>query len=174
LLFPVHVVFMELIIDPACSVIFEAEKEEKNVMSRPPRSVQQKFFGGNKIFLSCMQGVAILLMVLGVYFVGLRMGFSAEVVRTMCFTTLIVSNILTILTNRSWENNLFQIIASPNASVKWIVGFTILFLVAVLSVPFLQSLFKFAPLSALQILSSVGVGFLSIVWFEIYKAVKRK
>jgi len=121
-----------------------------------------------------MQGVAILLMVLGVYFVGLRMGLSAEVVRTMCFTTLIVSNILTILTNRSWENNLFQIIASPNASVKWIVGGTILFLVAVLSVPFLQSLFKFAPLSALQILSSVGVGFLSIVWFEIYKAVKRK
>jgi len=174
LLFPVHVVFMELIIDPACSVIFEAEKEEKNVMSRPPRSVQQKFFGGSKIFLSCMQGVAILLMVLGVYFFGLRMGFSAEVVRAMCFTTLIVSNILTILTNRSWENNLFQIIASPNASVKWIVGGTILFLVAVLYVPFLQSLFKFAPLSALQILSSVGVGLLSVVWFEIFKAVKKK
>jgi len=174
LLFPVHVVFMELIIDPACSVIFEAESEEKNVMNRPPRSVKQKFFGGSKIFLSVMQGVAILLMVLGVYFVGLQLGYSADVVRAMSFTTLIVSNILTILTNRSWENNLFRIIATPNASVKWIVGGTILFLVAVLSVPFLQGLFKFAPLSVMQILASVGVGLLSVVWFEIYKAVKRK
>lgn len=172
LLFPVHVVFMELIIDPACSVIFEAEKEEQNVMNRPPRSVKQKFFGGNKIFLSCMQGLAILLLVLGVYFVGLRMDLSAEVVRTMCFTTLIISNILTILTNRSWEKNLFQILASPNASVKWIVGGTLLFLIAVLFVPFLHGLFQFAPLSILQIAASVGVGCLSIVWFEIYKAVR--
>lgn len=174
LLFPVHVVFMELIIDPACSVIFEAEKEEKNVMSRPPRSIRQKFFGGNKIFLSVMQGFAILLMVLGVYFVGLKLGYEADVVRAMSFTTLIVSNILTILTNRSWTANLFRILATPNASVKWIIGGTILFLVAVLSVPFLQGLFKFAPLSALQVLSSVGIGCLSIVWFEIYKAFQRK
>lgn len=174
LLFPVHVVFLELIIDPACSVIFESEKEEKNVMSRPPRSVKQKFFGGSKIFISCMQGVAILLMVLGVYFVGLQLGYSAEVVRTMSFTTLIVANIMTILTNRSWESNLFQIIATPNSSVKWIIGGTILFLVAVLAVPFLQDLFKFEPLSMLQILASVVVGLLTVVWFEVYKMLKKK
>jgi len=174
LLFPVHVVFLELIIDPACSVIFESEKAEKNVMSRPPRNVKQKFFGGSKIFMSCMQGLAILLFVLGVYYVGLQLGYSAEVVRTMSFTTLIVANIMTILTNRSWESNLFQIIATPNRSVKWIIGGTILFLVAVLSVPFLQDLFKFEPLSILQIASSVVVGLLTVVWFEIYKAVKRK
>lgn len=174
LLFPVHVVFLELIIDPACSVIFESEKEEKNVMSRPPRSVKQKFFGGNKIFISCMQGLAILLMVLGIYFVGLQLGYSAEVVRTMSFTALIVANIMTILTNRSWESNLFQIIATPNSSVKWILGGTIVFLVAVLTVPFLQDLFKFAPISALQILTSVVVGLLTIVWFEVYKMRKKK
>lgn len=174
LLFPVHVVFLELIIDPACSVIFESEKEEKNVMSRPPRSVKQKFFGGSKIFMSCMQGLAILLMVLGIYFVGLQLGYSAEVVRTMSFTALIVANIMTILTNRSWESNLFQIIATPNSSVKWILGGTIVFLVAVLTVPFLQDLFKFAPISALQILTSVVVGLLTIVWFEVYKIRKKK
>jgi P-type Ca2+ transporter type 2C len=174
LLFPVHVVFMELIIDPACSVIFEAEKEEKNVMNRPPRGIHQKFFGGSKILVSCLQGFVILLLILGAYFVGLQMGFPAEVVRAMSFVTLIVSNILTILTNRSWENNLFKIIATPNASVKWIVGGTTLFLIAVLSVPFLQNLFQFAPLSALQILASIGVGCLSILWFEIYKMVKKR
>jgi Ca2+-transporting ATPase len=174
LLFPVHVVFMELIIDPACSVIFEAEKEERNVMSRPPRSVRQKFFGGSKIFLSVMQGFSILLMVLGVYFAGLKLGYEPNVVRAMSFTTLIVANILTILTNRSWENNLFRILATPNASVKWIVGGTILFLTAVLSVPFLQDLFKFAPLSVGQIAVSTAAGLLSVAWFEIYKAVKKQ
>lgn len=174
LLFPVHVVFMELIIDPACSVIFEAEKEEKNVMSRPPRSVHQKFFGGSKIFLSVMQGFAILLLVLGVYFVGLQLGYSANVVRAMSFTTLIVSNILTILTNRSWENPMFRILATPNSSVKWIVGGTIVFLVAVLTVPFLQGLFKFATLTVAQAACSVGVGLLSVLWFEIYKVVKHR
>lgn len=174
LLFPVHVVFMELIIDPACSVIFEAEKEEKNVMNRPPRSVRQKFFGGNKIFLSVLQGISILLMVLGVYFVGLKLGYGANVVRAMSFTTLIVANILTILTNRSWENSLFRILATPNASVKWIVGGTVVFLVSVLTVPFLQGLFKFETLSSGQLACSVGVGLLSVVWFEIHKALKRR
>jgi Ca2+-transporting ATPase len=104
----------------------------------------------------------------------LKLGYDPNVVRAMSFTTLIVANILTILTNRSWENNLFRILATPNASVKWIVGGTILFLTAVLSVPFLQDLFKFAPLSAGQIAVSTAAGLLSVAWFEIYKAVKKQ
>lgn len=172
LLFPVHVVFLELIIDPACSVIFEAEKEEKNVMNRPPRSIKSKFFGTGKILMSCLQGLSILLVVLGVYYFGLKAGYSEDVVRTMSFTTLIVSNILTILTNRSWENNIFKIIATRNTSVKWVVGGAVVFLIAVLSIPFLQQLFQFAALSAAQIVVSAAVAGVSVLWFEIYKAVK--
>lgn len=174
LLFPVHVVFLELIIDPACSVIFESEEAEKNVMNRKPRGIHSKFFGTGKILMSCMQGVSILLVVLGVYYFGLKAGYSEEVVRTMSFVTLIVSNILSIFTNRSWEKNIFQIIASPNSSVKWIIGGAVIFLAAVLTIPFLQQLFKFEPLSGLQLLVSAAVGLISILWFELFKAVKRK
>ena len=67
ILWPVHIVFLELIIDPACSMIFEAEKEEKNVMDRPPRDINERFFGFKKIFISCMQGVGILAFVMGIY-----------------------------------------------------------------------------------------------------------
>lgn len=173
LLFPVHVVFLELIIDPACSVIFEAEKEEKNVMNRSPRKKDSKFFGSGKILMSCLQGFSILLVVLGIYFAGLKMGYSENEVRTMSFITLIISNLLAIQTNRSWKDNIFTIIATPNKSVKWIVGGTLIFLIAVISVPFLQDLFKFSTLGLLEILISSFAACLTIVWFEIYKAVKK-
>ncbi|MDD4921308.1 MAG: cation-translocating P-type ATPase [Bacteroidales bacterium] len=174
LLFPMHVAFLELIIDPACSVIFESEKEEKNVMNRPPRGAKSKFFGSGKILMTCMQGVSILLVVLGVYFIGLHKGYSADAVRTMSFITLIVSNLLTIQTNRSWENNLFRILATPNKSVKWIIGLAVIFMTAVLCIPALRALFSFAALETSEILISGAAGCISIVWFEIYKAFKRK
>ncbi|MFA7043716.1 MAG: cation-translocating P-type ATPase C-terminal domain-containing protein, partial [Bacteroidales bacterium] len=133
-----------------------------------------KFFGGGKILITCMQGVSILLIVLGVYFIGLHKNYSEEAVRTMSFITLIVSNLLTIQTNRSWEKNIFQILATPNKSVKWIVSLAIVILTAVLFIPFLRGMFSFAPLGMIEILVSGAVGCLSIVWFEIYKATKRK
>jgi len=172
LLFPMHVAFLELIIDPACSVIFESEKEEKNVMNRPPRDTKGKFFGGDKILMTCMQGVSILLVVLGVYFIGIHLNYSAEAVRTMSFITLIVSNLLTIQTNRSWENNIFKILVTPNKSVKWIVSLAVVFLAIVLFVPSLRDLFRFTSLGAAEILISGAAGCISILWFEIYKAVR--
>jgi Ca2+-transporting ATPase len=173
LLFPVHVVFMELIIDPACSIIFEAEKEEPNVMSRPPRGLGEKFFGFRNIFLSCSQGLAILLTVLAIYIFGLKLGYSADGVRAMSFVALITANIMTIMTNRSWTNNVFKIIKTPNTSVKWVVGSTVVFLAAVLFNPFLRDLFQFEALSWIEILISAVAGCLTILWFEIYKTVKR-
>jgi len=174
LLFPVHVAFLELIIDPSCSVIFESEAEEKNVMNRPPRGSKGKFFGGRKILMTCMQGISILLVVLGVYYFGLKMGYTENEVRTMSFITLICSNILAIQTNRSWENNIFKILMTPNKSVKWIVGLAITFLLSVILIPFLQRLFQFAPLGATEILISGAAACISIVWFEIYKAFRKK
>src|SRR5574344_1940933 len=114
ILWPVHIVFLELIIDPACSIIFEAEPEEKNVMSRPPRNINVPFFGIKKIILSCTQGLGILLVCLAVYFTGLKMGYSSSGVRTLTFVTLIVSNIAVILSNRSWTTNIFRILITPN------------------------------------------------------------
>jgi P-type Ca2+ transporter type 2C len=174
LLWPVHIVFLELIIDPACSIIFEAEKEEKNVMSRPPKDINEPFFGAGKIWLSCSQGIGILAIVFVVYFFGLEKGYSEREVRALAFTTLIAANIAVILSNRSWTRNIFQIIASPNKTVKYVVGGAAFFLILVLNVPFLLSLFQFEKISLVESLVCVALGFSSIIWFELYKVFTNK
>jgi Ca2+-transporting ATPase len=173
ILWPVHIVFLELIIDPACSMIFEAEKEEKNVMSRPPKQINEPFFGAGKILFSCMQGVGILIISLLVYFIGLKIGYSENSVRTLTFVTLIVSNIAVILSNRSWSTNIFKIILSPNKAVKWIIGGAIIFMILILNIPFLLNLFQFEKIGGLELIICTVAGLSSIIWFEIYKQVKK-
>jgi Ca2+-transporting ATPase len=173
ILWPVHIVFLELIIDPACSIIFEAEKEEKNVMSRPPKDINEPFFGAKKILLSCSQGIGILFICLLVYLVGLKMGYSASGVRTLTFVTLIVSNIAVILSNRSWTSNIFTILFTPNKAVKWVVGGAVFFLILILNIPFLLELFQFERMGWLELLICTAAGFSSIVWFEVYKQIRK-
>lgn len=174
ILWPVHVVFMELIIDPSCSIIFEAEKSEKGIMERPPRSTDKPFFGARKLFIGCFQGVWILIATLSVYFITLACGYPAGEVRAMTFVALIVANIFTIITNRSWNESIFTILKTPNPTVKWVAGGAILFILLVLYVPFLQRLFQFAPISLLNIFFSVLAGISSILWFELFKYFKKK
>jgi len=169
LLWPVHIVFLELIIDPACSIIFEAEKEESNVMNRPPKDINEPFFGAGKIWLSCSQGIGILAIVFAVYFFGLRMDYSETEVRALAFTTLIAANIAVILSNRSWTRNIFQILGTSNKTVKYVVGGAAFFLVLILNVPFLLDLFQFEKISLVESLICIAAGFSSIIWFELYK-----
>src|ERR1035437_10057387 len=172
ILWPVHIVFLELIIDPACSIIFEAEKEEKNVMNRPPKRITEPFFGAPKIIFSCLQGLGILLATLAVYFLARYWGYDAKEMRAMSFTPLIVSNIAVILTNRSWTDNIFKIIATPNKAVLWVVGGAVFFLTLVLNVPFFLELFQFQRLTFINILICSLSGISTILWFELYKMIK--
>jgi P-type Ca2+ transporter type 2C len=174
ILWPVHIVFLELIIDPACSVIFEAEKEEPNVMSRPPKNMNEPFFGAKKIALSCIQGVGILIICLLIYFIGQKMGYTERAVRTFTFVVLMVSNIAVILSNRSWTSNIFQILFTPNKAVKWVVGGAILFLILILYVPFLLDLFQFEKMGIRETLICVIAGLFSITGFELYKRRKAR
>ena len=174
ILWPVHIVFLELIIDPACSIIFEAEKAEKNVMHRPPKKINEPFFGAKKILFSCLQGVGILIVTLAVYFFGLHFDYSEKEVRAMAFITLIVSNIAVILTNRSWTDNIFKIIVTPNKSVLWVVGGAIVFLGMILNIPFFLELFQFEKISLINIAICGSAGLTTIIWFEIYKLFKLK
>lgn len=172
ILWPVHIVFLELIIDPACSIIFEAEKEEINVMNRPPKRIDEPFFGAKKILFSCLQGAGILIITLTIYLLGLHFGYEANEVRAMAFTTLIVSNIAVILTNRSWTDNIFKIIATPNKAVLWVTGGAVFFLALILNIPFFLDLFQFHKLTLINIIICILAGLSTIVWFEIYKMVK--
>jgi len=171
LLWPVHIVFLELIIDPACSIIFEAEKEEKDIMDRPPRNADEPFFGFRKIALSCTQGISILICTLFVFLIGMMLGYSDGAVRAMSFVTLIASNIAIIFSNRSWSENIFKILRTPNKTVKWVVGGAVFFLVLVLNIPFLRGLFQFEKISFVEGIVCTVVGLISIIWFECYKLI---
>ncbi|MFZ5939690.1 MAG: cation-translocating P-type ATPase [Bacteroidota bacterium] len=174
ILWPVHIVFMELIIDPACSIIFEAEKEENNVMSRPPRASEEAFFGARKILVSCLQGLGILVICLLVYFVALWQGYDEKAIRTLTFVALIASNIAVILSNRSITGSIFSILHTPNKTVKWVAGGAVFFLLLVLNVPFLVDLFQFTRVGMVPLLISALAGLLSIGWFEVYKWTLRR
>ncbi|MCX6273476.1 MAG: cation-translocating P-type ATPase [Bacteroidetes bacterium] len=174
ILWPVHIVFLELIIDPACTLIFEGEPEEKNVMNRPPKPVKERFFGAKKVLLSCLQGAGILFIVMFIYSFGLYLGYNEPKVRTLAFTTLIVSNIAVIITNRSWTRNIFEIIRTPNTAVKWVVGGAIAFLVLILNLPFLLNLFQLQRISLLDAAFCTLAGFSTIIWFEVYKFIMLK
>lgn len=172
ILWPVHIVFLELIIDPACSIIFEAEKEEINIMNRPPKKIDEPFFGGKKILFSCMQGVGILIITFAVYILAQRFGYEVNEARAMAFTTLIISNLAVILTNRSWTDNIFKIIATRNKAVLWVTGGAIIFLTIILNVPFFLDLFQFQKPQLINVIVCSSAGLMSIIWFEIYKLIK--
>ena len=173
-LLPVHIVFLELIIDPACSVVFEAEAEETNIMKRPPRTLGAPLFDKDMIAFSLLQGAIVLLVVLSVYVLSLYRGQGALDARTLCFTTLIVANIGLILTNRSWFRGIFSTFNSPNAALWWVLGGAALFLGAALYLPFLKELFRFSTLHTLDIVICISAGITSILWLEMLKIFRNK
>jgi Ca2+-transporting ATPase len=126
-LFPVQIVFLELIIDPACSVVFEAEPAEKDVMNRPPRSSSETLFNRETIGISILQGIVVLLVVLLVYLLSLNAQGDASA-RTLSYTTMIFANLALILTNRSWSRTIIQTIQSPNKALWFVLGGALLFL----------------------------------------------
>jgi Ca2+-transporting ATPase len=173
-LFPMHVVFLELIIDPACSVVFEAEAEESNIMKRPPRTLGAPLFDKSMIAFSLLQGAVVLLVVLSVYVISLYRGQGELDARTLCFTTLIVANLGLILTNRSWSRSILRTFRLPNAALWWVLGGAALFLGAVLYLPFLKKLFRFDTLHGTDLILCLSAGIMSILWFEMVKIFRNK
>jgi Ca2+-transporting ATPase len=173
-LLPVHIVFLELIIDPACSVVFEAEGEEANVMRRPPRQPGERLFGARPLGVSLLQGLVVLASVMLVFSVALERGYGAQEARALSFTTLIVANLGLIFANRSWSQTIVSRLGSPNRALWWVAGGAAAFLACALYVPALREVFRFSVLSAWDILLCVGVGLASIGWFELLKVVVRR
>lgn len=169
ILTPIHIVFLELIIDPTCSIVFEAEKEEHNVMNRPPRHKGERLFTKKTLFLSLLQGVVVLGIVLLVYLNALYRGLGEEEVRTLTFTTIVIANLLLILTNRSWSETIIRTIRTPNKAMGWVFAGTTISLMLILFVPALMDLFRFAPVPASDLLICVLAGGVSVLWFEVYK-----
>ena len=176
-LYPVHIVFLELIIDPACSVVFEAESEETDVMRRRPRDSKAPLFGKRTVLLSLLQGSMVLAIVLAVFVISLKL-YSADGIagvenaRTLTFTTLIVANLALILTNRSWSRSSLAMLRMRNAALWWVLGGTSAFLGLVLYVPFVSERFHLAALHAADLAICLAAGLASILWFEGFKRVR--
>jgi Ca2+-transporting ATPase len=171
ILLPVHIVFLELIIDPSCSVVFEAEEAEPDVMRRPPRNPKDRLFSLRSIGLSLLQGASVLAIVMAVYLIAPRFGDGPKEQRALAFTTLVVANLGLILTNRFSSRTILSTLSVPNGAVWWVLGGAATFLGLILYVPFLRSLFRFDPLSALDLVICFIAGVVSILWFEIVKMV---
>jgi len=171
-LMPIHIAFLHLVIDPACSVVFEAQPEEASVMRRPPQDPNAPLFGRRVLAVGGLQGLAVLVVLLVVYVLALGHGQPETEARALTFATLILSNLALIFTNRSWTH---VIAASPlRDSTLWVVtGAALVFLALVVYVPPLAHLFRFSPLDPLDLVACFAAAALGITWFEAVKLAGR-
>ena len=174
-LLPVQVAFLQLIIDPACSIVYEADEIDPNIMERPPRRPGEAMFGTRVLTIAACQGLSALLAVLGVY-LWTVLGDRPDVeVRSVTFAALVIGNVALILVNRSWRLSVWQTFRERrNPTLKWILSLATVLLVVLLTVPWLRNAFHFGPLRALDWLFVTAAGCLGAAWFEIYKAVVRR
>ncbi len=173
-LYPAHVMFLELIIDPACSIAFEAEPAEPDIMKRPPRDRKEPLFNGRTVVLSLLQGVIVLGVTLAVYRWSLALNLGDAEARTLTFTTLVIANLGLILTNRNWSTTILASFRARNIALRWIVAAAVVFLGLVIYVPFLRDLFHFDVLNFYDVLICIAAGLVSILWFEVVKYFSRR
>ncbi|APW41300.1 cation-translocating P-type ATPase [Rhodoferax saidenbachensis] len=168
LLYPLHIAFLELVVDPACSMVFENEPEEADVMQRPPRDASAQLFGGMTLLLALLQGLGVLLVTVGAYLWSTSW-LDANASRAFVFVTLVAGNLALIFSNRSRSGGLWASLQVPNRTL-WIVSALALALMALtVYVPWLANLFFFAPLTALDLMAALGLGGASVLWFEAMK-----
>jgi len=172
-LYPVQIVFLELIIDPASSIVFEAEPANPRIMERPPRDPKEPMFGKRTVMVSLLQGASVLLSVLAIYLFASFSGSNQSVVRAMTFTTLITGNVGLIFINRSQSRLVMTTLRERNVALWLITAGVVVGLALVLYVPFLRDLFGFASLTLFELLLCVAAALVSILWFEVFKMVQK-
>jgi len=168
LLLPAHIVFLELIIDPACSLVFEAEGAEPNIMLHPPRPLAARLFSAATVGAAVAQGLIVLASCL-VIFLATRSTHGADAARALCFASLATSFLVLIFVNRSWTRTAIEMLREPNAAVWWVVSGTMLFLALALLVPSARTLFSFAPLHLTDLALSASGAVACLLLFERFK-----
>jgi P-type Ca2+ transporter type 2C len=175
-LLPVHVLFLELIIDPSCSIVFEVEEEEADIMHRPPRTLSTPLFGRSILLSGLIQGIGILAVVAGMYAFALVQGLGEGEARMLAFVSLVIGNLALIFANRSRTRFIFQTWRNHNAALWWVTGAALFFLALVLTVPALREVFQFAPLHRWEIalLALAGIGSVSFAESVKFKTFFKK
>ncbi len=170
---PVHVIFLELIMGPTCSIIYENEPMEPGTMLRPPRKLGANFLSLKQLTLSIIQGLMITLGCLGLGYYYLQQGQDHTTVRSIIFITLLFSNIFLTLENRSFRYSVIKTFSYKNRLVPAIIFITVLFIAAALYVPFVRNLFSLHTLPLAVTGFCAGIALLSTAWLEIWKYIQR-
>lgn len=174
LLLPLHIVFLEMVIDPACSIAFETEQEEKGIMSRPPRNPNDRFFSRGRMLFSLFQGFLLLAMVVSVYILSIREGHSDGEVRAIAFSALIIGNIFLILTNLSKTRIFTSILTEPNVAAILILAGAFILLLITIYVPALRGLFRFEFPGYAHFVPSLIGSFAMLLLLESIKFAKHR
>lgn len=172
LLYPLHIAFLEIIIGPACSMVFENEPAEPDVMRRPPRNAAARLFGGAILLMAFVQGLGVLAVALAAYAWGVSW-LSGPQAHAFAFATLVMGNLSLIFSNRARRSSLLASLRAPNR-VLWIVAaVTLGFLALSLYQPWLAGLFRFAPLPLPALAAALGLGMSGVFWYEAVKWWRR-
>lgn len=171
-LFPVHIVFLEFVIDPACSIVFEAEQGDESVMERPPRDPREPLFSAQMLGVSLAIGASALAAVFLAYWWGAGAGYSEGELRALGFTAIVFANVAMIHAMRSRNLTILASLARPNAALWWITGGTLAALAVSVYAPPVADIFRFAPLSAAQAALAAAAGLAGVAWYEAYKLAR--
>lgn len=171
---PVHVIFLEIIMGPTCSIIYENEPIEPNLMILPPRPFSNTFFKLKEITMSIIQGAVITVGLVCIYHFCVSNTYNENTTRTMIFLTLISSNIFLTLVNRSFYYSIFSTLKYKNNLVPLIIGLTVVVTASLVYVPVFASFFEFERISIPQLVINIAAGSISVLWIEIYKIFIRR
>jgi Ca2+-transporting ATPase len=171
---PVHVIFLELIMGPTCSIIFENEPIEANSMNKPPRKLSSSFFSFNELSISIIQGLIITASCLGMGYYYMTNEYSIAEVRTIIYSTLIFSNIFLTLSNRSFYYSIFTTIRYKNRLIPMVLGVSLLILLLSIYYRPFQNIFEFVPLPFNELSYCLFAAFAGVMWVEIFKFIKRR
>lgn len=169
---PVHVIFLELIMGPTCSIIYENEPMEPGTMLRQPVKTGTNFLSFRQLIMSIVQGLAITAACLGIGWYYLQQGVDDTIVRTVIFITLLFSNVFLTLVNRSFKYSVFKTLRYKNTLVPLIIFVTLLFIACSIYVPFVSSLFRLHPLSLPVLFNCIIAAVVGSGWIEIWKLAK--
>ncbi|MCO5253874.1 MAG: cation-translocating P-type ATPase [Bacteroidetes bacterium] len=170
---PVHVIFLELIMGPTCSIVYENEPIEKNAMQQKPRKMTETFLNWRELSISIIQGLMITVGVLFAYQLAVQNGASEETTRAIVFTTLIFANVFLSLTNRSFTYSLFESFKNKNTLFPLIIGSTLILLFAIVYIPVFSNFFHVSSLNLKDLGIAILIAMVSVLWFEVYKWGKR-
>lgn len=173
LLYPTHIAFLELVIDPACSLAFENEPAEPGLMQRPPRDTRTPLFSAAMIGQALLQGLGALVILMLAYGWA-RQSHDEPTARAVAFVALVASNLALIFANRSHTAPVWQVMRTPNVTLWVVAGAAMALLVLVTQWPAAATLLRFSALSPALLALSLAWGAASLLWFEAIKAVRRQ